>query len=197
MYFLTDILIIAVLGLFVYLGIRKGAAKSIVGVFSFLITLVLFFVLKEPLKNLFLNTSFVQNWTAEMATDFAEKMSLGEKPFLLAATGSSAEQIAEAVAGFVVGLFVFIFIFIIAMILSKIFQGVFAKIMNLPVLRVVNKAAGGVLGFLKGLVIVWLVMAFFMIPGVSSAAPGWYDALQNGYLSGALFSLNIFGIIFA
>ncbi|MBR3942654.1 MAG: CvpA family protein [Clostridia bacterium] len=197
MAFLADILIIALLGLFIYLGIRKGAAKSIVGICSFVITTVLFFLLKEPLQKLFLNLSFVEKWTADMASEFAAKANLEQMSALFSAAGSSAKQVADAVAGFVIGLIVFVIIFIIAMLLTRVFKGVFVKIMELPILRIVNKAAGGVIGFAKGLVIVWLVMALFMIPSVSSAAPGWYDALQNGFISGTLFSLNIFIIIFA
>ena len=197
MTFLADVLIIALLGLFIYFGIRKGAAKSIVGICSFVITTVLFFLLKEPLQRLFLNLPFVEKWTADMATEFSDKASLDEMSVLFSAAGSSAKQVADAVAGFVIGLIVFVVIFVIAMLLTRVFKGVFVKIMELPFLRIVNKAAGGVIGFVKGLVIVWLIMALFMIPSVSNAAPGWYDALQNGYLSGTLFSLNIFIIIFA
>ncbi len=195
--FLVDILIVALLGLFLYFGIRKGAAKSIVGLCSFLFTVVLFFFIKNPLQNFFLDLPFVQNWTAEMAKNFGDKANLDEMSVLFSATGSSAKAVADAVAGFVVGLVVFVVIFVIAILLTRVFRSVFVKIMELPGLRIVNKAAGGVLGFLKGLVVVWLIMAIFMVPAVSNAAPGWYEAMQNGYLSGTLFSLNIFIILFA
>lgn len=73
-------------------------------------------------------------------------------------TGMSvAEAFAPTITQYILLVVSFIIIFIIVMIVCSLLKSIFALLEQIPVIKVTNKLAGGVLGFFGGLLIVYLI----------------------------------------
>ena len=194
---IADILVIGILVLFLTLGVKKGAARSIVGVFSFLLTLILYFVLRDPLEKMLLELPLTESWIAGMTEEFAARADLSELALLFSATGTTPLLVAQAVASFVIGLLVFVAIFIVAVLLSKVFGGLLIGLMKLPILKTLNGFLGGVIGIGKGIVVCWLLITVMMLPDVGDSVPFLLTGVRTGYVASLLYTSNIFLFIFA
>ncbi len=191
-----DVILIAILIFFVALGVRKGAAKSVVGVCSFVVTIVLFAILRAPLQKLLLNLPFVQSWIDGMAVDFSTKNNLEEMAIFFAALDSTAELVAKAVANFIISIVVFALIYVLSIFVSMFVGGLLVKVMKLPVLRSVNKLLGGILGATKGLIAVWVLTALLVLFGISDDMAFVKAGIENGFLVKLVYDTNILLTLF-
>lgn len=194
--FLMDLLMLGILILFAYLGVRKGAAKSVVVICSFFVTIILFALLRNPLQNLFMNMPFVKNWIDNMTLDFSSNNNLEELADFFAALDSTAALVAQAIASFVISIVVFVVIYILSILVSRLAGGLFVKIMDWPYLRSVNKTFGFILGVLKGAIAIWIVMAVLVLFGISENIVFLREGFENGLIAKALYSSNILIVMF-
>ena len=194
--FLMDLLMLAVIIFFAFLGVRKGAAKSVVGICSFFVTMLLFALLRDPLQNFFMQTSFVKNWIDNMTLDFSANNNLEALADFFAVIDSSAALVAKAVASFVISIVVFVVIYVLSILVAKLTGDLFIKMMDLPFLRSINKTIGAVLGVLKGVICIWIVMAVLVLFGFSNDMTFVKEGFENGLIAKALYSSNILIMMF-
>lgn len=194
--FLMDLLMLAVIIAFSIFGVRKGAAKSIVGICSFFVTMLLFALLRDPLQNFFMQTTFVENWIDNMTLDFSSNNNLDELADFFAAIDSSAALVANAVASFVISIVVFVVIYVLSILVSKLAGDLFIKMMELPFLCSINQTIGALLGILKGVICIWIVMAILVLFGFSNDMTFVKEGIEDGLIAKALYSSNILIMMF-
>lgn len=212
--FIVDIIVVAIIALSIFMGYRKGLIGVAFKIASFLVALVLAFILSGPITNYIIeNTEFDDNIKATIqqtleakGTENIEQESKEGDATSAIITDYVAKQIKEATAETqnevaalvatnltqtIVNAIVFIGIFLVARILLFFLKFLAEAIAEIPIIKQFNAVGGILYGVLKGFFVVYL---FFAI--VSLAAPiinigGFLEIIDNSYLGSMLYNNNL------
>lgn len=224
-----DIILITLVVLSVFIGIRKGAAKTLLSLAAILLSVAFALFIARPLSE-YIYSSFVRDSVesdvntaiveqadkAEFENPISEKYVSAMDYFgesdkkmqsactqLIADKGSDAaghivDMYKPAITGFISTVIALILFFIFGFIFNLAAKAI-SKVFRLPFINFVDKAAGAVVGFLRGiLIIAVLAMAlkilapvipadsFFGSSNISSSSVFAY--VYNGGLSAAIQS---------
>ena len=61
MYIVIDLIVIGIVALFTFLGYKQGLVKAAIKILSFLIAIIVAFVLYKPVSNLIINNTSIDN----------------------------------------------------------------------------------------------------------------------------------------
>lgn len=147
----VDILLLAIVVFFLFSGIRRGFVRTLLSFASRIASVVLAFFVSDKYDELiyekFLKDSVVN--------------SIEEHVSASSVNGEISSFLEETLAGpasvLVCRIIVFAIISVVASFVFDIIINLVCKIVQLPVLRTANKALGGVLGLLNGLVCVLII----------------------------------------
>ena len=145
---MIDIVLAIVLVLFAYLGWKKGLLKTLLGLASTVVSLVLSMILYNPVSAFIAKSSF-GDFIRENVYEFLSKQ--GEK--LL-----QTDLAVETASTLVINTVSFIAIIILSKILVTILSNVLNIASKLPVIKQANKLLGGVIGILSGLLTCYIVI---------------------------------------
>lgn len=163
-----DIVIIALIIIFSFIGMKKGFVNSIFSVFGILFTLLFAYVITSPISQ-FLNNNFglnehITNWLTE--TKLIQKIADAENGFWLVIFKFfkiDSASIVSSFGAFIVSAICYVFSYIVIRIGIKIIMSSLGAVINSNV--VISKAdrfLGLFVGAAKGLLIV-SVLAFLIV----------------------------------
>lgn len=179
-----DIILIILVLLSVFIGIKKGAAKTILSLCAILLSVAFAIFIARPLSE-YLYSSFVkgsvekdvnsaitaQAETQEFENPISDKYVSAMDYFgksdeeqdstcvqLIADKGSDAaghivDMYKPAIVGFISAVIAFILFLIFAFLLNLAAKAI-SKVFRLPVVNFIDKAAGAVVGFIRGILII-------------------------------------------
>ena len=169
---------ITIILIFAVWGMKKGFAKAVLGVGSFIISIMLAFALYEPVS-MFLKDSVVGEYvsvaisnaivgeetkeqevseeskTLNLPEEISKKVTEGLTDIKNTATKTVSDSVTHLALNIISMLAVFIIVKIIMWLLT-FFVDAIAK---LPVIRTLNKTLGGVLGVIYGVLLIYIIMA--------------------------------------
>ena len=176
-----SIVILVILAACILNGFRKGMIRTLAAMMSLVVSLVLV-SLVNPYVATFLEEktsvyeitetkcreafeSLTEKQTETMQQELMKKMGVPEtfsKTFKIGDdfTESAVVPLAEATAHWSVNGLSFVITFLLLSILFRIAVGLLDGLFRLPVLSFVNRLAGGAIGAVQGLLILWV---FFLI----------------------------------
>ncbi len=211
------IVVIAVLALFTFVGMHRGIIKMIFSVVSLVGTLIAVFILlplvTDAIKD---NTKVYESiqtiveekiLTDEMFelkddNEIIDSLNFPEAIKEMLREDNTVSKYAElgvnSIRGYMIkyisdlifNVVTFVISFIIVFILFRVLFGFISVIAKLPVLKQINTAAGGVAGFLLGLVTVWLVFAVLTIFGSSQLSKEVFAAVNDNALLAFIYEKN-------
>ena len=188
MAYLLDLLLMAILVLFFLRGWKKGFAAGLVSLIGTIASVVLAMMFGGMISD-WVYTSFIREplagriaaqLTVSVPTEAEIRTLLDSFPaFLeraLAHYGITAQSLASQVSGggdlsytladaispvfiTVLKFLVVLVLFLAFMMLARLFTKMLCAVFELPLIRQLNEALGGVFGLLKGVLVVWLVCA--------------------------------------
>ncbi|MGN1327141.1 MAG: CvpA family protein [Clostridia bacterium] len=208
---IVDIIIVAILLLFIIVGYRKGLTGSLIKLASFAIALVLAFILYKPLANMAIEntqidekieTAIITTFGAEKTEETENTESQMPKTMLESissdienATQEAKNEIIQNTAKEVTltimyvgsGLVVFIVARFVLFIISLFAKG----ITSLPLIKQIDRLGGIVYGAIEGLVIIFAVLGI-----ISFMAIVWVDnpvipAITKSTIGSILYNNNI------
>lgn len=208
---IVDLIIVAILVLFIATGYKKGLTGSLIKLASFAIALVLAFMLYKPVANMVIeNTQIDEQIESAIITTFnAEETEQSENAETQMPTtmfeniGSDIENAAQEAKNEIVrntakettltiiyvgsGLVIFIVARFALFIISLFAKG----ITSLPILKQVDKIGGIAYGAIEGLVIIFVVLSI-----ISFIAMVWVDnpiipAIAKSTIGNMLYNNNI------
>lgn len=206
---IIDIVIVAIIALCLFLGYRRGLTGSLLKILSFVLAIVIAFILFKPVSNLVINHT---NWDDSLKTSIeqfiTEKTSTPEEKSSLPqvivdyidetmaqsvneAKEVAIENTAQSVTNLIVNAGVWIAVFIIARILLIFIKFITALIAKLPVIKQFDKLGGILYGILEAFVILYVLLAIisFMAPMINNAE--FIDALNKSFIGSMLYNNNI------
>lgn len=202
---IVDLIIIAVVLLFIFLGYKKGLTGSLIKLLSFIIAIVVAFVLYKPVANAVIeNTVIDDNIRATLRAtlgveDKTENTEENVPSTIMDNINKEIENATDEVKANVIdqttitivnigsGIVIFLAVRVILVIIS-----LFAKILtDLPVIKQVDKLGGLAYGAIEGIVIVYAVLAVISLTSVIWANNAVVTAIAKSSLGEMLYNNNI------
>ena len=208
-----DIILAGLIIVAFMVGYRKGFVKSVWKIAALVITIILVMILKNPTAEFLTGTSFADTLHTKISesvsvpygggVNISDALNLPEflKPQVSSGienAGNVITSVNETTANMLTSVFIkiiagaglFIVIRLILMAAYMIINGV-AK---LPVIKGVNKTAGGLLGVINIVFIVFLLLSLVSL--FASADSGLFEMINSTYVVKYLYNYNILLQIF-
>ena len=187
------IVILLILILFIWMGYRRGFIREIVSFFFVFLSLLLAWAINPYINDFLISETPVYSTIQETCTDFVQKQSSDLEnemesssqfidglnlPEILRKnieknnnTENYAElsvnTLTEYVSGYLARTIVNGLSYVLAYILATIGIRIVVYILNLiaglPILKTANKLTGGLVGFVKGLVFIWILFLILTV----------------------------------
>lgn len=202
---IVDLIIIAVVLLFIFLGYKKGLTGSLIKLLSFIIAIVVAFVLYKPVANAVVeNTVIDDNIRATLSAtlgveDKTENTEENVPSTIMDNINKEIENATDEVKANVIdhttitivnigsGIVIFLAVRVILVLIS-----LFAKILtDLPVIKQVDKLGGLAYGAIEGIFIVYAVLAVISLTSVIWANNAVVTAIAKSSLGEMLYNNNI------
>ena len=187
------IVILLILILFIWMGYRRGFIREIVSFFFVFLSLSLAWAINPYINDFLISETPVYSTIQETCTDFVQKQSSDLENEMESSSQFidglnlpevlrknieknnntenyaelSVNTLTEYVSGYLARTIVNGLSYVLAYILATIGIRIVVYILNLiaglPILKTANKLTGGVVGFVKGLVFIWILFLILTV----------------------------------
>ena len=213
---IVDLIIVGIIALCAILGYFRGLTKSLLKIVSFVLALVIAFVLFKPISLLIINhtqiddniqkaieekmVGFVDQTSGNVEEAMRENSSMPEvmTKYIQEAvaenkgnTEEAAKQAAKSVADIIINAGTWILVFILARVILIFAKSILELIVKLPVIKQMDKIGGVFYGILEGLIIIYVAFAIlsFVSPMFDSAEV--LSAVNKAAIGGQIYNNNI------
>lgn len=209
---IIDLIIVAIIALCIFLGYKKGLTQCIIKIFSFIIALVVAFILFKPVSNFVVQNTQIDETIKEAVVnvvkeDVEETGKVKEDNNLPKAmvdyinenienaVNETKENIvevaAEGIATATINVGVAILLFIVVRV-ALIFVSILSKIItDLPVVKQFDKAGGIIYGVLKSFVIIFVIFGLISFISPMIEQTGIIVAINKSFIGSILYNNNL------
>lgn len=201
----VDLIILAIIVLCIVIGYIRGLTGSLIKILSFVLSVIIAFILFVPVSNLIINNTEIdenietsirnailseENGEAAMPETITDY--IGQK--VDEASDSAKETVVDSTAREVsltiVKAGTWIALFIVARILLILLRFITSLIAKLPIIKQFDKLGGVIYGLLEGLIIVYVVLAIisFVSPMMSGDIA---NAIDNSTIGSMMYNNNL------
>lgn len=202
---IVDIAILAIIIICIIAGYKKGLVGMAFSVASFIVAAIIALILFNPVASFIMNKTeldetiqnvIIENFTEEtgqqkeaenmpdMIMNYIEERTNEVKNIGVEAAAVSLSQLSIKALSFI-GLF------IVAKIILAFFSKLANLIASLPILKQFNKAGGLLIGILKGLIIVYIILAILLLVMPFFGNLGVYEAINESFIGNIMYNNNI------
>ena len=198
---IIDLILIGIIALFTFIGYKQGLVKAAIKILSFIIAIIISIILYKPVSAIVIkNTSIddkiknviVENVKLEEKEN-AEKSNIIKDNLsnkIIAGANNTVEEVADSFTVKLIEIAVIIVLYIIARIILKFISALSDLITNLPILKQANKTGGIIYGFLKGVLIIYVLLAIiYLISPIISA--DIFGIIDNTIIAKEIYNNNI------
>ena len=196
----VDLIVLAIVLLFVFLGYKRGLVKVAFKLCTFFIAIILAFMLYKPVAKIVIEntnidetieTKITNKILPEGKTETDEgDLSESLPNIILKNSENTVQSIAKSCSNTLIETACLVLIFIIAKIVLKFVTALADLIAKLPILKQFNKLGGTIYGIIEGLFIVFLGFAV-----ISLIAPmldvSVLEAINSSTLGSICYNNNI------
>ena len=203
---IVDVVILGIILLCIIMGYVRGLTGSLIKIVSFVLSLVIAFVLFVPVSNLIIdNTTIDENVEQSIREMIVGENTTEEQKMPEAITDYISQQVEEAadntkeaiadstaeeVTVTIIKAGTWIGLFLIARILLIFLRFITSLIAKLPVIKQFDKLGGIVYGILEGLIIVYVLLAIlsFLSPMLGESL---INAINTSWVGSMMYNNNI------
>lgn len=199
----VDLIIIGIVLLSTFLAYRKGMVKLAIGLCAFVISIVVTFVLYQPIANLVINVTSIDEAIEDAIYEKANDMLKGDaeedaitSQIVEDAKNEMLPETARALAVNIVkgGVMVVLFVVIrIALIFVTVLADAIAK---LPIINQINKTTGMIYGAIRGILVVYVVLLILAIPGKINSQNSLNTSVEQSILGKVMYENNVLNVFF-
>lgn len=191
---IIDLIIVAIVLLFTFLGYKRGLVKLAIKLCTFFVAIILAFVLYKPMANFVVeNTPIDESIESTIVSKILpENTSVNDEidlssdlpSIILKNSANTVQSIATSISTTIIETGCLLIIFIVVKIALKFVTFLADLIAKLPILKQFNKLGGTIYGVLEGLFIVFIGFTI-----ISLAAPLLDASLINNINSSTIGSI--------
>lgn len=215
---IIDIIVIAIIALCTFLGIKRGLAGCIIKIASFVLAIVIAFILYKPVSTFIVNNTIIDDKLEEsivtiLTDDVKEDGKIEKEDTQLsedivnyineslenAATQTKDNIIktsAHQITLVIVNIGSAILVFILAKIILIFVRLITKFITDLPIISQIDKTGGLIYGIIEGFIIVWLILAIISFTSPLIEDTLIIDGIKNSFLTNILYNNNLLLKIF-
>lgn len=212
MSWIIDLIIVAIIAIFTFLGYRRGLTGSILKILSFIIALIIAFILFKPVSNFVINNTLIDEKIEEslisvVADEVNEQGKVEENTNLPQSMvdyinesvenatedmkKTIVEQTARTIAIAIINAAVALIVFIVARILLIFVKAITNLITELPIIKQVDKLGGIIYGVVEALIIIFIILAIisFISPLIENT--GLLITLNKSVVGSFMYNNNL------
>lgn len=206
---IVDLVIVAIIALCIIIGYIKGLTGSLVKILSFVLSLVIAFILFVPVSNFIINHTQIDDnlertiretvlsdnnqkeKSETMPTAITDYISQKVEEAADGAKETIVDNTAKDVSQTIIKAGTWIVLFILARIALILLKFVTSLITKLPVIKQFDKLGGIIYGLLEGLVITYTALALisFISPMVKGNTLS--ENIQKSYIGSRMYDNNL------
>lgn len=202
---LVDLIIVIAILSFVFIGYKKGLTGSLLKLLSFVISIILAFVLYKPVSNLIIEKTQIsdtikstlaekvgiENNTENADSDIPKSMMENINADIEHATEEAKARVVDDSTKTVVNLLSALIVFLLVRLILFIVSIFVNQITKLPILKQVDQIGGIAYGLLEGVVIVYIVLGIISLTSVLWNESSIVTAVTKSALGNTLYNNNI------
>lgn len=203
---IVDVVVLGIILLCIIMGYVRGLTGSLIKIVSFVLSLVIAFVLFIPVSNFIIeNTSLDDNLEQSIRSMIVGQNTVEEEKMPEAITDYISQKVEEAadntkeaiadstaaeVSTTIIKAGTWLILFIIARILLILLRFITALIAKLPVIKQFDKLGGIVYGILEGLIIVYVLLAILSLLS-PMLGENIINIINNSWVGSMMYNNNI------
>ena len=206
---LIDLVVIGIIAICIFSGYKKGLIGVLFTILSFQIALIIAFVLYKPISNAIIANTQIdetiqnaimekvlknkteENITPEQANNTSQIVIDYINSYTNEIKNTGTEIVAKNLAETTIGIVVFILLLIISRIILYFFKAIFNIIAKIPIIKQVNKLGGIVYGVIKGLLIIYIILAITSLLATMLSDLEICKAINNSFITGYMYNNNL------
>ena len=209
---IIDLVIIAIIALCVLIGYWKGLTGSLLKIVSFVLALVIAFILFKPVSNFVIDKT---DWDENLEQAIRQSILKNEEtpkeenekenmPDVITdyinnavekagneAKTALVDSTARDVSVMIINVAVAIALFIVSKIILLLVKGLANLLTRLPVIKQFDKLGGIIFGILQSLVIIYIGLAIISFASPMMSETGIIEGLQKSYIGSAMYNNNL------
>lgn len=212
---IVDLIIISAIISSTYLGYRKGLVGVIFKIFVFIVSLIIVFMLYKPVSNAIINNTQIDDKIATSIYNSLSNTSLANNESLSTSNTNLSEGVVNLINSLlsdaiskakdgetliyistelsyaIIRFASMILIFVVAKILLLVVKFAAEILASLPIISTFNRSGGFLYGLLKGLLIVYIILAVFSLISPVINSWGIISSIDNSFIGSKMYNNNI------
>ena len=208
---IIDIILIAIIGLTVLYGYKRGLVEVAFKIFSFFVSILISLILFFPISNYIIrNYNIDENIEKAILTNVVKEQNstnsekeVNEDSIILKyinknikeTTDKAKQEVIEIAAKEIsikiINIGIIIILYIITRIILIFAKNIAAMIANLPILKQFNELGGAIYGLLKSMLIIYVVLAVIMLLSSMTDLSFIVQEILNSRITSILYNNNL------
>lgn len=169
MWIIIDLIIIGIIALSTFIGYKQGMVKAAIKILSFFIAIIVAFAIYKPVSSIVINKTSIddniKNTIIEKikpeGTEENQEVSIEDNltQKIIGGANNTIEEIAQAFSIKIVEIGTLLILYIGIKIALRFISALADLIAKLPILKQINKTGGLIYGVIKGIVMVYTILA--------------------------------------
>lgn len=204
MNYLIDLILVAIIALFTFIGYKKGLIKVAFGLVSFILAIVISVILYKPVSNFIIKYTplddYIESTVSERLT--SSETSKEETENMVSnyynnIKNASTSVIASGISKTVINISCMLVVFIVAKIILLFFKFIGDLVAKLPLIKQFNNAGGFIYGLLKGFIIIYILLALIALLSPIININNIVTIINSSIITNIMYNNNIIFILFA
>lgn len=200
---IVDLIIIAIIVLSTFLAYRKGLIKLAIGLCSFVIAIVVTFILYQPISNLVINTTkideTIENAIYEKANEMMQENKTENELTNQIIETTKNQMLPETARNLAINIVTggVLIVLFLAIKIGLMFVSILSDaISKLPIINQLNKTGGMIYGILRGILLIYVILLILTISGQIAPSNTINQGVDESFLGKAMYQNNILNVFF-
>lgn len=207
---IADLIVIAIIALSVFIGVKRGFLRSVIGFLSIIISLILAVWTYPVVADVINNTEIKATITEAVENSLGEEPTIAkeekeeESGFSIlpktaqetiekqkeAITETAIQTTAQTVSTLAVNIISILLVFVVVRLIMFLISTTLGFITKLPVIKSVNRLLGGALGTLCGILSVYLILTLITFNTALNSNAAIGKAVKESYIASQMYDNN-------
>lgn len=203
MNYLIDLILIAIIALFTFIGYKRGLIKVAFGLVSFILAIVISVILYKPVSNFIINYTPLDDTIESTIEERLDSTDITNEEtnnivsnYYSNIKNTATVAVADSISKTIINVGCMIIVFIISKIILLFFKFTGDLIAKLPLIKQFNSAGGFIYGLFKGFIIIYLLLAVLAIISPVIDINNIIKIINSSIITNIMYNNNIIFILF-
>lgn len=202
MTYLIDIIVLAIIALFTFIGYKKGLINVAFKLISFILAILISLILYKPLSNFIINKTTLDDQLEVTIQDrLSSNLSNEEKDNILSnyythAKNASTSVLASNISKTIVNISCVLIVFIISKLILLLFKFGADLIAKLPIIKQFNSIGGFAYGLVKGFIFIYIVLALVALLAPIANINNFINIINSSIITNIMYNNNLIFALF-